>query len=151
MQYSKLWRGRFIHLPVVTYLFLYLHCLKSVQIRSFFWSVFSCIRIEYGKIGTRKNSVFGHFSRSACKWVLWMGIAWLIFQTIFQLLCFLNNIAIFPYYILVIFPLFQYKNCPYSKLFWSLFSRSRTEHGEMRSISPNSVRMRENVDQNNSE
>ena len=28
-------------------------CVKSVQIRSFFWSVFSCIR-------TRKNSVFGH-------------------------------------------------------------------------------------------
>ena len=30
---------------------------KSVQIRSFFWSVFFCIR-------TRKNSLFGHFSRS---------------------------------------------------------------------------------------
>ena len=26
------------------------HCVKSVQIRSFFWSVFSCIRIEYGEI-----------------------------------------------------------------------------------------------------
>ena len=24
------------------------HCVKSVQIRSFFWSVFSCIRTEYG-------------------------------------------------------------------------------------------------------
>ena len=24
-----------------------LHCMKSVQIRSYFWSVFSCIRIEY--------------------------------------------------------------------------------------------------------
>ena len=33
------------------------HCVKSVQIWSFFWSVFSCIR-------TRKKSVFGHFSRS---------------------------------------------------------------------------------------
>ena len=31
------------------------YCVKSVQIWSFFWSVFSCIR-------TRKNSVFGHFS-----------------------------------------------------------------------------------------
>ena len=47
---------------------------RSVQIRSFFLSVFSCIRTEYGdllqskyrKIRTRKNSVFGHFSRSAC-------------------------------------------------------------------------------------
>ena len=27
-----------------------LHCLKSVQIRSFFWSVFSRIRTEYGEI-----------------------------------------------------------------------------------------------------
>ena len=32
-------------------------CVESVQIRSFFWS-------EYGKIRTRKNYVFGHFSRS---------------------------------------------------------------------------------------
>ena len=62
------------------------HCLKSVQIRSFFWSVFSRIRTEYGemfcispysvrmrslhiqsecgKIRTRKNSVFGHISHS---------------------------------------------------------------------------------------
>ena len=32
------------------------HCVKSVQIQSFSWS-------ESGKIRTRKNSVFGHFSR----------------------------------------------------------------------------------------
>ena len=36
------------------------HCVKSVQIRSFFWSVFSRIQSECGKIRTRKNSVFGH-------------------------------------------------------------------------------------------
>ena len=52
------------------------HCVKSVQILSFFWSVFSrfelnmgrypvslCIQSECGKIRTRKNSVFRHFSR----------------------------------------------------------------------------------------
>ena len=33
------------------------HCLKSVQIRSFCW-------IEYRKIRSRNNSVFGHFLRS---------------------------------------------------------------------------------------
>ena len=33
------------------------HYVKDVQIRSFFWS-------EYGKIRTRKNSVFGHFSHT---------------------------------------------------------------------------------------
>ena len=40
------------------------HCVKSVQIQSFFWSVFFCIRTEYRKIWTRKNSAFGHFSCS---------------------------------------------------------------------------------------
>ena len=54
--------------------------MKSVQRRSLFWSVFSCIRNEYRdllvnrvnlriqfecrKMQTRKKSVFGHFSRS---------------------------------------------------------------------------------------
>ena len=48
------------------------HCLKSVQIRSFFWFVFSCIRTEYGdllrkslySVQIKKKSVFGHFSRN---------------------------------------------------------------------------------------
>ena len=33
-----------------------------------FWSVFSCIRTEYRKIRTRKNSVFGQFSCSVKFW-----------------------------------------------------------------------------------
>ena len=53
------------------------HCVKIAQMRSYFWSVFSCIQTEYGDlfcesriqseyrdIRTRNNSVFGHFSRS---------------------------------------------------------------------------------------
>ena len=43
---------------------LSIHCVKSVQIRSFFRSVFSCIQFEYSKIQTRNKSVLGHFSRS---------------------------------------------------------------------------------------
>ena len=39
-------------------------CVKSVQIRSFFSSVFSYIQHQYRKAWTSKNSVFGHFSRS---------------------------------------------------------------------------------------
>ena len=39
-----------------------LHCVKSVQIRSFFCSLFSHIQTECGKIRTSKNSVFGHFT-----------------------------------------------------------------------------------------
>ena len=40
------------------------HCVKSVQIRSYFWPVFSCIQSKYRKIGTRNKSVIGHFSLS---------------------------------------------------------------------------------------
>ena len=43
------------------------------------------------------------------------------------------------------------KKCPYSKLFWSVFTRIWTEYGEILFISPYSVRMRESTDQNNSE
>ena len=31
------------------------HCVKSVEIRSFFWSIFSCIQSKYRKIRTRKK------------------------------------------------------------------------------------------------
>ena len=42
------------------------------------------------------------------------------------------------------------KKCPYSEFLWFVFSCIRTEYGKIRSISPYSVRMRENADQNNS-
>ena len=52
---------------------VHMDCVKSVQIRSFFWSVFSRMRTEYSvslrtqsecrKIRTRRDSVFGHFPR----------------------------------------------------------------------------------------
>ena len=41
-----------------------LHYVKSVQIRNYFSSVFSCIGTECKKIRTRNNSVFGHILRS---------------------------------------------------------------------------------------
>ena len=37
------------------------HCVKSVQIRSFFWSVYFCIQTEYREMRTRENCIFGHF------------------------------------------------------------------------------------------
>ena len=48
------------------------HCVKNVQIQSFFWSVFSRTR-------TRKNSVFGHFSHSMycsvhLKWAIFAAL-----------------------------------------------------------------------------
>ena len=70
---------------------LYTHrCVKSAQMRCYFWSVFSRIRTEYGeilvslriqskcgKICTRNNSVFGHFSRSGyfrCELIWWRSL-----------------------------------------------------------------------------
>ena len=44
------------------------HCAKTVQILSFFWSAFSFIWTENGKIWARKNSVFELFSRSVSKY-----------------------------------------------------------------------------------
>ena len=52
----------------VNIIFASLHCVKSVQIRSLFWSkyfeVSLRIQSECGKIRTRKNSVFRHISHS---------------------------------------------------------------------------------------
>ena len=46
------------------------HCVKTVQIRSFFWSVFSRIR-------TWKNSVLGHISSSEVFDILLADLFWL--------------------------------------------------------------------------
>ena len=43
------------------------------------------------------------------------------------------------------------KKCLFSELFWFVFSRIRTEYRELLHISPYSVQMRENTNQNNSE
>ena len=46
------------------------------------------------------------------------------------------------------------KMCPFSELFWSIFSRIQTEYGKILRISPYSpysTRTRKNADQNNSE
>ena len=68
------------NIEIVTYnwqvKYLY-HCVKSVQIHSFFWSIISCLRTEYEYLlckspysawihenKTQKNSAFWHFSRS---------------------------------------------------------------------------------------
>ena len=63
-----------------------IHCVKSVLIRSYFWSVFSCIQSEYRKIRTRNNSVFGHFSRSDsyCQLATYLLVTLLIYSIYYQ-------------------------------------------------------------------
>ena len=121
---------------------LRVHCVKSVQIRSVFWSVFPCIRTEYGdllrKIRTRKNSVFGHFSHSG----ILKSCAWK------------NSTAKSNHHLLFIYLASTFtlrKKCPYLEFFQSVFSRIRTKYRDLRSKFLYSVRMRENTDQKNSE
>ena len=45
-----------------------LHCVKSVQIRSFFWSVFSRIRTEYGSEKLRIWTLFTQY----CLFLVWL-------------------------------------------------------------------------------
>ena len=46
------------------YILCHWDSVKCVQTQCFFWSVYSRIQSECGKIQTRKNSVFEYFSRS---------------------------------------------------------------------------------------
>ena len=62
---------------------------------------------------------------------------------IFKIFCQLSLLLQLPS---VLFNFALHKKRPYSALFWSLFSRIRTEYAEIRSISPCLVRMRENMD-----
>ena len=63
MRYRKKWR---LVSKIVIVLTLPIVCTawKVSKYRAFFffWSVFSLILTEYGKLQTRKNSIFGHFS-----------------------------------------------------------------------------------------
>ena len=43
------------------------------------------------------------------------------------------------------------EKCPYLELFWPAFSLIQIEYRKIRSLSPYSVRMRQNADLNNSE
>ena len=81
--FNRLFRQKWLFGNVINYP----HCVKIVQIRSFFWFVFSRIRTEYGEIlrislysiqmrenkdsmenmeNTAKTPLFGHFSCSTC-------------------------------------------------------------------------------------
>ena len=48
---------------------------------------------------------------------------------------------------LIVLSLTLREKCPYWKFFWSVFSRIRTEYGEIVRISPYSIQMREKTDQ----
>ena len=70
----------------------------------------------------------------------------------FRMFWIFSKIKVFQYGPFQKFIIQRLRNkCPYSQLFSSTFSYIRTEYGEIPSISPYSVQMQENADQNNSE
>ena len=79
------------------------------------------IQSKYGKIRTRKNSVFGQYFTQCC-----------LYRDSPTLIPLLTHCM---------------KSVQIPIFFWSVFSCIRTEYGETLRISPYSVRMRENTDQ----
>ena len=53
--------------------------------------------------------------------------------------------------IYVFVPITLRKKCPYLEFFWSVFSHTRTEYGDLQSKAAYSVQMRENMEQKKSE
>ena len=101
------------------------HCVESVPIRSFFWSVSSCIQSEFRKIQARKKSGYGHFSGSA---VLGQNLRfWIRENTYFGIFyAAIRNTCV------TTSKRTLRKKCLYLELFWSIFSCIRTEQGEVR-------------------
>ena len=89
-----------------------IHCVKSVQIRSYFWSVFSCFWTEYGvnlrvqseyrKIRTRNNSVFGHISGSNF---------FFLFYFLFIFSCYFSFIFSLFYFAYLVFVFILFSSC----------------------------------------
>ena len=78
-------------------------------------------------------------------------ITWVFFLVLWESIFF--SLRIFRWvsgFKLRLFLLVLREKCPYSELFWSTFSRIRTEYREIPCIYPYSVQMRENMGQNNS-
>ena len=63
------------------------------------------------------------------------------------LLLLLLVLLLFLFFLSLLFCYSLHENCTYSESFMSVFSRIRTKYGEILSISPYSLRMQENADQ----
>ena len=111
------------------------HCVKSVQIRSFFWSVFSRIRAEYGEILCIPPYSVRMRENTAQKKLL----IWALFTQCLNLS--LSSVKAWRYNRHCV------KSVQIRSFFWSVFSRIRAEYGEILCIPPYSVRMRENTAQ----
>ena len=101
------------------------------------------IQSEYKKIRTRKNSVFGHFSRSAN-----VGLFVIIVNDGKLLIIFAKSSRYLTGFLIrLLITTHCAKNVQIRSFFQSVFSRIWTEYGDLRYKSPYSVQMRKNTDQ----
>ena len=104
------------------------------------WKLYFSLFFKFWrKLSYSTGSIFAHTSRNSF-------INWGIVQLRTGIYLLSDFRLYFVHYFLTL-----RDKCPYSELFWSVFSCIRTEYGEILHISPYPVRMRENTDQNNSE
>ena len=133
-----------------------IHCVKIVQIRSFFWSVFSCIRTNTGKYGPEKTPYLDTFhavinpARHCREYLSYYCIPEIILENHMHQIqlvkvCAVNrqklrtNLLTNPRKFLIYQDISLRKKCPYSELFWSRFPPIETEYGKIQSIFPDSV------------
>ena len=127
--------------------------IKVPKYRVFSGPYLLAFRPNTGKYKPEKKSVIRHFSRSGI-YLYMIPWRWNFHRTGAEpmpekwqnlrnvvILCYLESLK----------KLSLHEKCPHLELFWSAFSHICTEYGEIRSISPYLVWMRENMDQNNSE
>ena len=133
-----------------------IHCVKIVQIRSFFWSVFSCIRTDTGKYEPEKTQCLDTFhavinpARHCREYLSYYYIPEIIHENHMHQIqlvkvCAVNrqnlrtNVFTNPCKFHIYQDISLRKNCLYSELFWSGFPRIEIEYGEIRSISSDSA------------
>ena len=92
-----------------------------------------------------------------CDYQYYLNLIWLghsstqILVPLVVMFSLLQSLASQKYVEVLNVPTFHCVKFPYSELFSSAFSRIRTKYGEILRVSPYSVRMPQNADQNNSE
>ena len=118
------------------------HCVKGVQIRSFFWSIFSCIRTEFGGL-LRKSPYSVRIQEDTVQKKLRI---WTPF-TQFQYLAIVIMRCVFRSQPNIYDGSHCGKSVQIRSFFWSVCSFVQTNYGDLRSKYPYSVRIQENTDQ----
>ena len=63
----KLWKRKSEEISHVIFYYIHRHCVKSVQIQNFFWSVFSCVQNQYRELRSIQENTD---QKKLCIWIL---------------------------------------------------------------------------------